>query len=118
MKQFFLKYPSYRQHDTYITGESYAGVYVPMLAERVVDGLADFPINFKGIAVGNGIMNARLDFNSLYRFSVGHGLITQSQLDSVYEACCGTGAGHSDCDLYATDWEGDCGQKVPHLASP
>jgi len=53
---FFGAYPEYANNDFYISGESYAGVYVPTLAYRVVEGnKAGKPhVNLKGILVGNG----------------------------------------------------------------
>ena len=44
MKDFFEGFPEYASNDFYITGESYAGVYVPTLSARIVD---DPEINFR-----------------------------------------------------------------------
>ncbi|GMH72032.1 hypothetical protein TrST_g2554 [Triparma strigata] len=53
LHSFYEKFPQFMENDLFITGESYAGVYVPTLAENV---LLDetFPAKLKGIAVGNG----------------------------------------------------------------
>ena len=44
LRHFFKLYPEYRTNELYLTGESYAGIYIPMLADRVVD---DTKINFQ-----------------------------------------------------------------------
>jgi carboxypeptidase C (cathepsin A) len=32
LRNFFLKFPEFAKHELYLTGESYAGIYVPYLA--------------------------------------------------------------------------------------
>ncbi len=57
MQAFFAAFPRYREHAFFIAGESYAGVYVPTLAEAIL-ALADRGAwegaELRGIAVGNG----------------------------------------------------------------
>ena len=44
LRDFFEGWPELRDNEFYITGESYAGIYVPTLAARIVD---DTDFNFK-----------------------------------------------------------------------
>ncbi|KAL1457499.1 hypothetical protein WDU94_007722 [Cyamophila willieti] len=57
LKQFFKVFPEYQKNDFYVTGESYAGKYVPALAYTIhINNLvAKTKINLKGIAIGNGL---------------------------------------------------------------
>ena len=51
--KFMLKYPNFKGRPLFITGESYAGHYIPAIANYIVQNpLKDF--NLKGIAIGNG----------------------------------------------------------------
>eukprot|EP00054_Salpingoeca_dolichothecata_P027032 m.195908 g.195908 ORF g.195908 m.195908 type:complete len:439 (+) comp25839_c0_seq3:1515-2831(+) len=56
LKTFFKLYPEYAKNDFYITGESYAGIYVPTLAYQIYLATQAHTneINLRGIAVGNG----------------------------------------------------------------
>ena len=62
---FFKKFPSMKGKDFYISGESYGGIYVPMLAYNVIQYNKDLPesqkINLKGILVGNGVADWNYD---------------------------------------------------------
>ena len=51
--KFLTKYPEYNKRSLYITGESYAGHYIPAIADFLVSH-ADPTINFRGAAIGNG----------------------------------------------------------------
>lgn len=56
----FDAFPEYKQHDLYLSGESYAGVYIPMLAEKIYDGNkqpgAATHLKLAGFAVGDGVL--------------------------------------------------------------
>jgi len=32
LKEWYKKFPEYKNHELYVTGESYGGIYVPYLA--------------------------------------------------------------------------------------
>ncbi|KAI5704821.1 hypothetical protein M8J76_014031 [Diaphorina citri] len=58
--QFFKIFKEYQSNDFYVTGESYAGKYVPALAYTIhlnnpEQGSEKDKINLKGIAIGNGL---------------------------------------------------------------
>ena len=76
---FFTKFPSFKGRDFYISGESYAGIYVPMLAYKVINYNKGVPesqkINLKGIIVGNGIADWKYDTtNAMIDFIFTHHL--------------------------------------------
>jgi serine carboxypeptidase-like clade 2 len=90
MLQWFLRFPMYTEHEFYISGESYAGVYVPYLAKRILDynnqirQLGGHLINLKGIIVGNGVTNWVVDGNpSFIEMSYYHGLYPKSFKDTL-----------------------------------
>lgn len=37
LKRFFELFPEYKNNQVFLTGESYAGIYIPTLAERVME---------------------------------------------------------------------------------
>ncbi|XP_071108883.1 probable serine carboxypeptidase CPVL isoform X3 [Haliotis cracherodii] len=57
LTQFFQIFTSYQSNDFYITGESYAGKYVPAISYKihVENPTAKVKINFKGMAIGDGL---------------------------------------------------------------
>jgi serine carboxypeptidase-like clade 1 len=68
---FENKFPEYQNHDLYVSGESYAGVYVPYMVlqmdrhnEAAKD--SDFKFNLKGFIVGNGVTNWKWDGDQAY----------------------------------------------------
>jgi serine carboxypeptidase-like clade I len=51
LQHLFQKFPELAKSDFFITGESYAGVYIPTLTKEILDHAPE--INLKGIAVGD-----------------------------------------------------------------
>ncbi|XP_034375377.1 putative serine carboxypeptidase CPVL [Arvicanthis niloticus] len=53
--QFFKLFPEYSKNDFYVTGESYAGKYVPAIAYYIhsLNPRREFKIHLKGIAIGD-----------------------------------------------------------------
>ncbi|XGW09549.1 hypothetical protein V3C99_011660 [Haemonchus contortus] len=88
VKQFFQTFSQYRHHATYIMGESYGGVYVPTLTARIVDGQKDFPINLKGMAIGNGCVSEKLNNNTLIHYAYAHGIIDEQIWNILERDCC------------------------------
>jgi len=50
-------FPEYKGRDLFLTGESYAGVYIPMLAKEILDHGGSLAAQLKGVAVGDGCTN-------------------------------------------------------------
>lgn len=61
LKKWLLlpKFSSLLGRDLYITGESYAGHYIPWITVKLLK-LEDPSINIKGIALGNGLVNTNI----------------------------------------------------------
>ncbi|KAI7748752.1 hypothetical protein M8C21_003131 [Ambrosia artemisiifolia] len=85
LEKWFEKYPEYKNRDFYITGESYAGHYVPQLANLIVHSKAK--INLKGIAIGNPLLDFDTDFNSRGEYLWCHGLISDATYDMFNTMC-------------------------------
>ncbi|KAK9684338.1 hypothetical protein RND81_10G203500 [Saponaria officinalis] len=88
LRRWFNKFPQYKHRDLYITGESYAGHYIPQLAKLIVDfNRKEKLINLKGIALGNPVLEYATDFNSRAEYFWSHGLISDSTYKLFTKAC-------------------------------
>lgn len=86
--QFFVKFPEFKTNDFFISGESYAGIYVPYLAWQVLQHKSD-GVNLKGIIVGNGVTNWTYDCTPAYvGMGFWHALYGTSLHDKIEELGC------------------------------
>lgn len=96
LQAFYEKFPCYQNTDLYLTGESYAGIYIPTLARRILDD-ESIDIRLKGFAVGDGCLGTETDLcgglgNGMpdlwyVLFLAGHGQIPMVTLDEVMRNC-------------------------------
>lgn len=85
LQRWFTKFPEYTNNDFFITGESYAGHYVPQLAQLITQTKTKF--NLKGIALGNPLLEFNTDFNSRAEYLWSHGLISDSTYEIFTRVC-------------------------------
>ncbi|XP_012572179.1 serine carboxypeptidase-like 45 isoform X4 [Cicer arietinum] len=85
---WFNKFPQYKHRDLFLTGESYAGHYIPQLAKLMIGINKKKKIfNLKGIALGNPLLEYATDFNSRAEFFWSHGLISDSTYKMFTAGC-------------------------------
>lgn len=87
---FFKGFSEYANSDFYITGESYAGVYIPMLIDQI--DKQKVITTFKGAAIGNGCWGSDCFYGvtedqiDSHIFS-GHSLISQTLEADITSHC-------------------------------
>lgn len=88
--EFLADRPELAGRDFYVTGESYAGHYVPAIGWKIASenagGKAKAHINLKGIAIGNGLVEPLTQYGAYADFAFGNGLISKQQRDAVNAA--------------------------------
>ncbi|KAL2491643.1 Serine carboxypeptidase-like 40 [Abeliophyllum distichum] len=84
------RFPEYKNRDFYISGESYAGHYVPQLAHTILyhnKKAHKNIINFKGIIIGNAVINDDTDTKGMYDYFESHALISDGTLNKIQKYC-------------------------------
>ncbi|KAG9442274.1 hypothetical protein H6P81_018128 [Aristolochia fimbriata] len=91
--KWFKRFPEYKSHDFYIAGESYAGHYIPQLAEVIFDknmnkktGKQDH-INLKGFIIGNGWIDLETDQKGYVDYAWTHALISDESYWNIKRKC-------------------------------
>ena len=61
IKEWFKIFPEYSGHRFWISGESYCGMYLPLLADQLIKNKGTIlpdgkTLNFYGMMIGNGVM--------------------------------------------------------------
>ncbi|XP_074358546.1 serine carboxypeptidase-like [Apium graveolens] len=86
LQEFFKAHPQYVKNDFYITGESYAGHYIPAFSARVHQGnqkKEGIHINFKGFAIGNGLTDPEIQYKAYTDYALDNKLIKKSDYNDI-----------------------------------
>ncbi|XP_007052442.2 PREDICTED: serine carboxypeptidase-like 40 [Theobroma cacao] len=84
------RFPEYKGRDFYISGESYAGHYVPQLAHTILQHNQKANktlINLKGIIIGNAVINDETDVKGMYDYFESHALISEDTASRIKKHC-------------------------------
>ncbi|KAI3448852.1 hypothetical protein Pfo_005517 [Paulownia fortunei] len=87
---WLVRFPEYKNRDFYISGESYAGHYVPQLAHTILyynQKANKTIINLKGIIIGNAVINDETDVKGMYEYFGSHALISDDTTDQIMKYC-------------------------------
>ncbi|KAL9227018.1 hypothetical protein vseg_002765 [Gypsophila vaccaria] len=83
------RFPQYKQREIYITGESYAGHYVPQLAREILayNAFSKHPLNLKGIMVGNAVTDNYYDNLGTVTYWWSHAMISDKTFHQLINTC-------------------------------
>ncbi|XP_066335330.1 serine carboxypeptidase-like 42 [Miscanthus floridulus] len=94
MYQFLLgwyaKFPEYRSRALFLTGESYAGHYIPQLTDVLLthnEKSKGFKFNIKGVAIGNPLLKLDRDVPATYEYFWSHGMISDEIFLAISHSC-------------------------------
>ncbi|XP_030954890.1 serine carboxypeptidase 24-like isoform X1 [Quercus lobata] len=88
--KWMSRFPQYKHREFYIAGESYAGHYVPQLAEKIVEynkALLQPILNLKGFIVGNALIDEYYDFIGKIIYWWSHSMISDTSYRSILKKC-------------------------------
>ncbi|KAI5342036.1 hypothetical protein L3X38_009911 [Prunus dulcis] len=84
------RFPEHKDREFYISGESYAGHYVPQLAHTILyhnKRANKTIINLKGIMIGNAVINDETDLRGMYDYLASHALISDQTANKINKYC-------------------------------
>ncbi|XP_021596893.1 serine carboxypeptidase-like 31 [Manihot esculenta] len=110
LQKWFLRFPLYRKRAFYIAGESYAGKYVPELAELILDRNSADPslhIDLRGVLMGNPETSDAEDWTGMVDYAWSHAVISDETHQIIRKSC-----NFNSNDTWSND---DCNRAVDEL---
>ncbi|EOA32143.1 hypothetical protein CARUB_v10015394mg [Capsella rubella] len=88
--RWFKRFPELKSRELFLMGESYAGHYIPQLAEVILaynSRSSGFKFNIKGIAIGNPLLKLDRDVAAAYEFFWSRGMISDEVRLTIMSQC-------------------------------
>eukprot|EP01047_Picozoa_sp_COSAG01_P028961 COSAG01_NODE_1966_length_8778_cov_41.983176_12_plen_332_part_00 len=104
LRVWYSQFPEFATNDFFISGESYGGIYVPTLSQKVF-GSGLFP-QFKGFLVGNGAWGGDSVTgdcggpDASLKFLYGHGAVSDRLYTKIQSACTASPDGQVCMELH------------------
>lgn len=83
LSKFLQENPQFEGRNFFVAGESYAGHYIPGIAQDLVKNGSDINANLKGIAIGNGWVDPYLQYPAQNDFALLHEMISESEYNNL-----------------------------------
>ncbi|KAK3043811.1 hypothetical protein RJ639_000510 [Escallonia herrerae] len=90
MMKWLDKFPAFKSRSLFLTGESYAGHYIPQLAVALLDHnehSKGYKFKIKGVAIGNPLLRLDRDVPATYEFFWSHGMISDEIGLAIMNEC-------------------------------
>ncbi|KAI9123903.1 hypothetical protein K1719_005203 [Acacia pycnantha] len=92
LRKWLILHPEYSEHQLVIGGESYSGIIVPALAQKIIEGNADKKyrgLNLQTLVVGNPFTDVHYDINSRVEYAYRLALISEHIYEHAEFQCQG-----------------------------
>ncbi|PWA44485.1 Peptidase S10, serine carboxypeptidase [Artemisia annua] len=110
---WFERFPQYKNRSFFITGESYAGHYVPQLASLILsenEKTNQTIINLTGIAIGNAWIDDNTSYKGTYDYFWTHSLNSDETIAGINKYCDYVSGNYSDkCYQYQSQGDSELG---------
>lgn len=89
LTKFVEKFPKLKNRDFHLTGESYAGHYIPAIGHHLLQNPIE-GVNFMGVAIGNGWVDPYTQYPAYSKFAYENNMISKTTFELAntgYAAC-------------------------------
>ncbi|XVF45172.1 hypothetical protein PTKIN_Ptkin02bG0183600 [Pterospermum kingtungense] len=109
------RFPEYKNRDFFITGESYAGHYIPQLAQTILENNKNTNhtvIKLQRIAMGNALIDSETSSRGMYDFFWTHAIISDEVHQGITSSCnFSSSTSSEDCSYY----DGEVGKHLSNI---